>query len=130
MALGWTQLLTEMSTRFISCWGKDCRCVGLTTFPPSCGDCVEILGTLTSWDLMVCPGLYSDCFTFYCYINLPCASPKKLCVIRVTWDSLSCANCVQCRASGRWTLASTLLRRLFSVIVNSVCVVLSLIRRG
>jgi hypothetical protein len=44
--LGLTQPLTEMSTRNIS-WkgggGKGCRGVGLTTLPPSCADCVEIL---------------------------------------------------------------------------------------
>ena len=36
MALGSTQLLTEMSTMNIS-W-----CVGLTTLPPACVDCLEI----------------------------------------------------------------------------------------
>ena len=41
MALGSTQPLTEMSTRNIS-WGKGGRCVGLTTLPPSCGNCLEI----------------------------------------------------------------------------------------
>jgi len=35
MDLGSTQPLTEMSTRGIS-WGKDGRCVRLTTLPPSC----------------------------------------------------------------------------------------------
>ena len=35
MALGSTQPLTEMSTRNIS-WGKEGRCVRLTTLPPSC----------------------------------------------------------------------------------------------
>jgi hypothetical protein len=29
--------------------GKGGRCVGLTTVPPSCADCLEILGALTSW---------------------------------------------------------------------------------
>jgi hypothetical protein len=41
MALGLTQPLTEMSTRNIS-WGKGGRCVGLTTLPPSCADCLDI----------------------------------------------------------------------------------------
>ena len=41
MALGLTQPLTEMSTRNIS-WGKGGGCVGLTTLPPSCADCLEI----------------------------------------------------------------------------------------
>ena len=41
MVLGLTQPLTEMSTRNIS-WGKGGRCLGLTTLPPSCADCLEI----------------------------------------------------------------------------------------
>ena len=36
MALGWTQPLTEMSTRRISIGGKCGRCVSLTILPPSC----------------------------------------------------------------------------------------------
>ena len=31
--------------------GKDGRCVGLTTVPPSCAGCLEILGAWTSWSL-------------------------------------------------------------------------------
>ena len=46
MALGPTRPLTEMSTRNLS-WGKDGRCVGLTTLPPSCADCLEIRGAST-----------------------------------------------------------------------------------
>jgi len=42
MALGLTQPLTEMSTRNISWGGKGDRCVGMTTLPPSCADCLEI----------------------------------------------------------------------------------------
>jgi hypothetical protein len=30
--------------------GKDGRCVGLTTLPPSSADCVEILAASTSWN--------------------------------------------------------------------------------
>jgi hypothetical protein len=41
MALGLTQPLTEMSTSTIS-WSKGGRCVGLTTLPTSCADCLEI----------------------------------------------------------------------------------------
>jgi len=48
MVLGSTQPLTEMSTRVISGGGKGGRCVGLTTLPPSCSDCLEILGASTS----------------------------------------------------------------------------------
>ena len=42
MALGLIQPLTEISTRNISWQGKGSRCVGLTTLPPSCDDCLEI----------------------------------------------------------------------------------------
>jgi hypothetical protein len=41
MALGSTQPLTQISTMHIS-WGKGGRCVGLTTLPPSCADCLKI----------------------------------------------------------------------------------------
>jgi hypothetical protein len=41
LALGLTQPLTEMSTRNIS-WGKDGRCLGMTTLSPSCADCLDI----------------------------------------------------------------------------------------
>jgi len=40
MALGSTHSLTEMSTRNISLVGKGGRCVGLTSLPPSCADCI------------------------------------------------------------------------------------------
>ena len=48
MALGSTQPLTEMNTRNVS-WGKESRCVELTTWSPSCASCLEILGASTSW---------------------------------------------------------------------------------
>jgi hypothetical protein len=41
MALVSTQPLTEMSTGNVS-WGKGGRCVGLTTLPPTCAECLEI----------------------------------------------------------------------------------------
>ena len=43
MALGSTQLLVKISTRNIP-GGKGGRCVRLTTLPPSCAECHEILG--------------------------------------------------------------------------------------
>jgi hypothetical protein len=49
MALGSTQPLTEMSTRNLSWGGTGGRCVGLTTLPPSCADCLKNLGASTSW---------------------------------------------------------------------------------
>jgi hypothetical protein len=39
MVLGLTQTIAEMSTRNIP-GGKGGRCVGLTTLPPSCADCL------------------------------------------------------------------------------------------
>jgi hypothetical protein len=44
--------------------GKGGRCVGLTTLPPSCADCLEIWEPQPPGTLRVCPGLYWDCFTF------------------------------------------------------------------
>ena len=38
-----TQPLTAVSTRSISRAGKAGQCAGLTTLPPSCADCLEIL---------------------------------------------------------------------------------------
>jgi hypothetical protein len=46
MALGSTQPLTEMSTN----GGKGGRCVGLTTLPTSCADCLKNLEASTSWN--------------------------------------------------------------------------------
>ena len=54
--LGLTQPLTEMSTRNIS-WGKGGRCVGLTTLPPSCVDCLEVWEPHPPVTLRVCTGL-------------------------------------------------------------------------
>ena len=41
----------------ISPGGKSCRCVGLTTLPPSCADRLEILKASTTWSLRTCRGL-------------------------------------------------------------------------
>ena len=55
MALGYTQPLTEASTRNIS-WsgGKGGRYVRLTTLPPSCADCLEIWKPQTPGALRAC----------------------------------------------------------------------------
>jgi len=55
MAQELTQPLTEMSARNIS-WGKGGRCVGLTTLPLSCVDCLEIWESQPPGTLRVCPG--------------------------------------------------------------------------
>jgi hypothetical protein len=42
---------------------KGGRCVGLTTLPPSCADCLEFWETQPPGSLRVCH-VYTDCFTF------------------------------------------------------------------
>jgi hypothetical protein len=44
--------------------GKEGRCVGLTTLPPSYADCLEIWEPHHPGTLKACPGLYKDCFQF------------------------------------------------------------------
>jgi len=56
MALGLTRPQTEMSTRNIS-WGKGGRCVGLTTLPASCADCLDIWEPQPPRTLWAFPGL-------------------------------------------------------------------------
>ena len=63
MVVGWTQFLTEMSTKNIS-WGGGgggVRCVGLTTLPPSCAEYLEILGVSAPWSAkdLACTGVVS-----------------------------------------------------------------------
>ena len=45
--------------------GKGRRCLGLTTLPPSCADCLEIWEPQTLGTLSACPDLYRDCFALY-----------------------------------------------------------------
>jgi hypothetical protein len=56
-ALGSTQPLTEMSTRNISRGVKAGLCIGLTTLPPSCADCLEIWEPQPPGILRASPGL-------------------------------------------------------------------------
>jgi len=44
--------------------GKGGRCVGLTTLPPSCADCLEIWEPQFPGTLRACPGPQWDCFIF------------------------------------------------------------------
>jgi hypothetical protein len=62
MTLGSTQPLTEMSTRN-NFWAKGNSCIGLTTLPPSCVDCLKIweLNLLEPWGSVT--GLFRDCLT-------------------------------------------------------------------
>jgi hypothetical protein len=63
MALASTQPLTEMSTKNISL-GKGGRCVGLTTLPHSCADCLKIWEPYSPRTLRTCQGLWWDFFDF------------------------------------------------------------------
>jgi hypothetical protein len=56
MALGSTRPLTEISTKNIS-WGKGGRCVGLTTLPLSCADCLKIWENQPPGTFRACQGL-------------------------------------------------------------------------
>jgi hypothetical protein len=55
--------------------GKGGRCVGLTTLPSSCADCLEIWESQTSWTLRACPGIALPLplpslffYNFYCFL--------------------------------------------------------------
>ena len=58
------QPLQAMSTRNIS-WGKGGRCVGLTTLPPQCADCLEIWEHQPLGTLRTCPVTVQGLFYFY-----------------------------------------------------------------
>ena len=49
--------------------GKGGRCLGLTTLPPSCADCLEILGVLISWNQS---GHLQEIFTFTICVSVVC----------------------------------------------------------
>ena len=44
--------------------GKGGLCLGLTTLPPSCDDCLEICELEPHGSLLACQGLYRYCFIF------------------------------------------------------------------
>jgi hypothetical protein len=65
MALGSTQPLNRNGYQEYCLGGKGGRCVGLTTLPPSCADCLGIWEPEPPGALRACPALHRDCF------NLP-----------------------------------------------------------
>ena len=82
--------------------GKGGRCVGLTTLPPSCADCLEIWKPQPPGTLRACPGLYRDCFTFNIFLlfflvhvpqksDLPIVNDKCTCVSRAGYRGESCS---------------------------------------
>ena len=60
----WLSLLQKWVTGIFP-GGKSGRCVGLTTLPPSCADCLEIWEPQPPGALRACPGLYRDCCTLF-----------------------------------------------------------------
>ena len=65
MALGLYQPLNRNEYQEYFLGGKGGRCVGLTIFPHSCADCLEIWEPQTPGTLRACPCLYRVCFTFH-----------------------------------------------------------------
>ena len=64
LAALWPSNRNEYQEYFLE--GKGGRCVGLTTLPPSCTDCLEIWEPQPPGTLRACPGLSWDCFTWLC----------------------------------------------------------------
>ena len=61
--------LTDVDTRNISLVGKGGRCVGLTTLPPSCADCLEIWEPQTTETLQACNRLVQGLLYLF-FLNL------------------------------------------------------------
>ena len=72
--------------------GEAGRCVGLTTLPSSCADCLEILEPQTPGTLRAYLSLFSDCFTFT-WRREKGAFPETLFVLNV--DAGWCSNVSQ-----------------------------------
>jgi len=69
MTLGLTQPPTEISTRNIYVGVKGGRCVGLTTLPPSCGDCLEIWEPQNSGTLRPVQACNGTALPFTCTVK-------------------------------------------------------------
>jgi len=114
MVLGWTQPLTEMSTRSIS-WGKGGRCIRLTTYhhPVLLS---RNLGTLTSWNPLGLSRPVMGLFFFKYktrYYNSSHYGPhRSLMLFSVQFDSHSIGTCLEayksqmCRCATDWYIAS------------------------
>jgi hypothetical protein len=63
MTLGSTQTSNRNGYDWYLLGGKGGRCVALTSLTPQCADCLEIWEPKHPGTLLVCPGLYRDCFT-------------------------------------------------------------------
>jgi hypothetical protein len=90
MALGFTQTVTEMSTRNISLGGgggggKGTRGVRLTTIPPLCANCLKIWKPQCPGTLRACPGLLWDCFTLQLFYKAVSSADK-------IWHYVACGK--------------------------------------
>ena len=57
--------------------GQGGRCLGLTTLPPSCDDCLEIWEPHPPGNHRTCPGLYRDCFALYTGVKRIILAPTR-----------------------------------------------------
>ena len=79
--------------------GKGGRCVGLTTLPPSCADCLEIWEPQPPEALRASPGLWWDCFNFTLFnirfLNFSGLWRGK---IIISWGVWACGLIAACRS--------------------------------
>jgi len=122
----------DHSTRKFYLGGKGGRCIGPTTLPPSCADCLKLWRPEPSGNVRACPGLSWDCFVL---AFLQCI-PVKHVLWRQLWAFQYFAvyaalayqktlkhSCVALRAvrSGKFFIA-------FQVCIYSASLVLSVFR--
>jgi hypothetical protein len=62
--------------------GKDGRCVGLTTLPLSCSDCLQIWMPPFPGTLKASPYLYRNWFTFLCFSKLNCYELRNFSLLK------------------------------------------------
>jgi hypothetical protein len=60
----------------------------MTTFPPSCVDCLETWESQPPENLRVCPGLFKVGITFTVTLTFNAAYPKKLKIIKTVINPL------------------------------------------
>jgi hypothetical protein len=79
--------------------GKGGRCLGLTTLPPLCADCLEIWWPQPPGALRACPGFALPCFTvkttflLHFYLNFDYVPPRKPRASHLLWSISSL--CIQ-----------------------------------
>ena len=91
MVLELTQPLTEMSSRYIFLLGggvQGSQCVGLTSLPSSCANCLEMWECQPPGTVRTCPGLYRDCFDSSLHLLINCIFVKEIKKIYICLDVL------------------------------------------